>query len=480
MPLTPIQLSTRTAKSRNGFESAARLINCFSETVGQEAKANFTLYAINGLNSFATLTGASGGVRRMLATETELQVVAGRQLFSVSSAGDATLVGGITSDGLTTMARNSNENPQTVIVVDGLWYIYQSGVLTQGNDPDLPPPIYVTEKDGYFIFLAADGQFTISGINVVTIDGLDFATAEARSDDGVGLATRGNDLIVFGTRSTEFWQNTGNADFPFERAQFRNFGCYAAGSIAEVTALVQGSIVDSVVWCATDEKGAFVGVYLLNGYSANKISTYDIDRDIADDPSPQNIRSLSWSEDGHVFVAITGSTYTHVYDTVEGTWHERQSNGYSYWRPKAHASFAGNVVLGDSISGELYKSERSAFDESGSDMLMTVQLPIVHAFPYELSATRLILDAVPGVGISGAASHISDPVVMMDVSRDGGRNFGAVRHRNLGKEAQVLKQIEWNGLGDIPRQGATIRFRISASVRRALMGAAIEVERLAM
>ena len=133
--LVPISLSRRTYRGKNGFESSARLINCFAERNVEEGKSQFTVYAINGVDSWSTLTGASGGVRRMLAVDTELLVVAGRQFYSVALDGTDTLVGGIPSDGLVTMARNQNALTQTVIVADGFWWIYQDGTLTQGSDP---------------------------------------------------------------------------------------------------------------------------------------------------------------------------------------------------------------------------------------------------------------------------------------------------------------------------------------------------------
>ena len=313
----------------------------------------------------------------------------------------------------------------------------------------------------------------------MTIDGLDFATAEARADKGVALATRGNDLLIFGQSSTEFWINTGGADFPFARQAFRNYGCYSAGSVAEITALLDGSIVDSVVWAATDEKGAYTGVFLLNGYTAQKISDHDLDDLILADTDVAGIRGFSWSEDGHVFYTITGTNYTYTYDTVEGLWHERKSQGYDIWRPTAHASFHNKVLLGDSVGGTIFQSIPTEYDEAGTPSVMEVHLPILHAFPNWLTVNRFILDVVPGVGLVSTDEHLSDPVVVLDISHDGGKNFGTERSRELGAAAQVNKHIEWWGLGDVSPRGVTFRLRISAGVRRAVMGAAIDVDQVA-
>ena len=478
--LKPISLSKGTGRGRYAYEASARLINCYAESLGTGGKTQYALYAVNGWEEWSTLPGASGGVRAVMSLDNQLLVVAGRQLYSVSTTGVVTLVDGIQSDGLVTMDRNRRApDVQAVIVCDGSWYIYQDGERTLGNDPDLQSPIYVTAKDGYFIFLSANGTITISAIDDTTIDGLDFANAQSNADGGVALATRGTDLIIFGQKSTEFWTNTGNADFPFARQVYRGFGCYAAGSVSEITALIQSTMVDSVCWAATDEKGGYTGVFMLAGYEAQKISTYDIDRDIESDPNKSGIRSFAWSENGHVFYTITGSTYSHTFDTVEGVWHERKSASQSYWRAVSHETFAGQTIFGDSEDGTLYRSSRDLFDAAGETLEMEIWLPLTHAWPYKLILNRLVVDAVTGVGQNSIDQHIADPQIMFDFSRDGGQNFGTVSSRSLGRMGQGNRVMEWRGLGMIPPHGTVFRFRISAGVRRCVMGAALDADQLA-
>ena len=477
--LVPISLSKGTGRGRYSGEASSRLINCYMESLPQGSKQQFALYAVNGWESFSTLPGASGGVRAMLPLDSELLVVAGRQVYSVGIDGQAILVGGIASDGLVSMSRNRQASPQAVIVCDGLWYIYQNGELTKGNDSDLVAPIHVTGKDGYFIFLSERGQITISGIDDTTIDGLDFANAQSSADGGVAVSTRGNDVVVFGSQSTEFWINTGNADFPFQPQAYRGFGCYTAGSVTEITALIGETMVDSVAWAATDEKGAYAGVYMLSGYEAKKVSTYDIDRDIESDPNKGQIRAFSWAENGHVFYTIKGTGYSHTLDTVEGQWHERKSANKDYWTASTNAVFDGKILFGDDETGAIYQSSRTLYDEAGNDIVMEVHLPLVHAFPYELILNRVRLDAVRGVGLNSTDDHIADPQVVFDLSRDGGRTFGNESSRSLGRQAQVNQQMEWWSLGIVPGQGAVLRFRISAAVQRCVLGVAIEPERLA-
>jgi hypothetical protein len=346
--LVPLALGTTSKRSRYGQEGDARHLNVYVEQIGEEGKTPWVIYADDPVVSFATLVNGSD-IRAMLPVGSTLYVVSGRNVYAVDGSGTAQLLGTIATDGHVTMASNRRQpNPQIAIVCGGLYYLITNNNLQLVSDEHLPPPLMVFERDGYFIFPVLDGRVFFSGINDgANIDGLDFFSAESRSDQNVTGATRGSDNIIFGRQSMEFWPNTGDADSVFTRQQSVNIGCYAAGSVAEITAVINGATVDSIAWAATDEQGAYLGVMLLNGYAGQKISNEDCDRDIQNDPSPQNIRAYSWSDKGHVFYEISGTGYTWIYDTTKGTWHEGRSYGLERRRFSCYARFAGKHIFGD-------------------------------------------------------------------------------------------------------------------------------------
>lgn len=478
MPLVPLSLTTTSRRARFRQEGNARLVNCYVEEIGEEGKHPWAIYPIDGLAHFGMLRNG-GEVRAMLPVGSTLYVVAGRQVYAVDGAGTDTLLGSIATDGLVTMAVNRKQpNPQIGIVCGGLYYVIEGNVLTQVNDPDLEPPICIIERDGYFLLPVGNGRFYWTGINDATsIDGLDFAAAESRSDPNVMAATRGTDNIIFGTQSMEFWQNVGSADIPFARVQVANIGCYAAGSVAEVTAVINGATIDSVAWAASDEQGGYLGVMLLSGYSGQKISDPELDRLIRRDPSPQSIRGFSWSSDGHTFYAISGTGYTWVYDTTTGTWHERLSHGRSRWRCGSHAQFGSRHVFGDIDTNRLYASDPERGDEVGDPIVMTVQTPPVHAFPYAVKHNCLYVDVVAGVGLDSTAPEQSDPRLMIDWSDDGGFTWSTQRQERLGGQGERQTRVRAHRLGTA--YSRTYRLSCSASVARCITNAQLDVERLA-
>lgn len=480
----PIALAKGSSEGRYPQLGIAKLTNWYIEELGEMGKHPFSLIAINGLIEWGVTS--EDGVRGMLALDTELLVVAGRQLDRLSAAGGvATLVGGISADGMVTMAANRASPRDVAIVVDGVYFLYEEGgSVAAGADVDLPSPIAVFEIAGYFIFVIADGRFFIAGPDDTEVDELAFASAEASADRNVMGAKRGREAVIFGAGTTEFWTESGAADFPFARVQVIDVGCYAASSVANVLVLKPGvPATDTLIWAASDHKGAYASIVLLDGYAAVPISTPEIDRLIRDEPNPANIRAYSWTEDGHAFYAISGTSFTKVFDTKfvgdpQRGWHDRKTFGRTRWRPAEHATFAGMNIFGDLETNQLYRSVPELYEEDGDRIRCEAILPNVHMFPRRFKVPAIYVDALTGVGLN-TSDDDADPVLMIDVSRDAGASYGPERQASLGAMAQRHVRIKERGWGNFDHNGMTLRLACTAKVARAIQGVSIEAEPLA-
>lgn len=477
----PIQLGRGSNKGRHGQEGIASFVNCYVEKLGEGGKIEWPIYAINGLENFATLTSGAE-TRAMLNVDDTLLVVSGRYLFSTSAAGTpVTLVGGIPSDGFVTMARNRRTpNPDVVIVCDGQYFIYSGGALAVGADPDLPPPIAVVEVDGYFVFLITDGRWFLSGIDDTSIDGLDFTEAQSSPDQNVMAAVRGRELIIMGSKSLEFYVDNGGTDFPFSRVQTARIGCYAAGSVQQIILQPQsGSAVDSVIWAATDSEGTYNGIRVLDGYSGTRISTPEVDRLVRAEADPASLRSMSWTEGEHSFYCIWGASFSMCWDSGTAQWHSRESYGLDRWRAQCHAQIGQDHIFGDHASGLLYRSNPDVFDEAGALILMEVVTPPVHMFPNPFAIDALLIDALTGVGVNSAVDADANPQMMLDYSDDGGASFGGLRMVDLGADAQRHIGIKELTFGRFDQNGVSFRLRVSARVVKGLLGASVVARKLA-
>ncbi|MFZ4748115.1 MAG: hypothetical protein ACOYLK_14705 [Sphingomonas sp.] len=472
----PIQLGTRSNKGRYGYDGHARLINCYAEGLGNEGKVPWPLYASDGFSSFATLSG--GGVRAVIAVNNELYAVAGRVLNRVDSGGGVTQLGGVASDGLVTMAQNRRSVPQIAVTCDGLSQIISGGVLSIISDADLPAANSVSHLDGYFVWLMSDGRMFSSAIDDgTTIDGLDFATAESSPDRGIRIFTAGRDLVVFGSKSTEFWQNTGGSDFPFTRVTTRDYGCLAPGSVASVLLKRGGNVMDATGFVGTNNDGAYAGVFLLQGYAVAKISTPQCDRDVLAEEHPENIRGMSWDDGTHSFYAISGDNFTWVFDATTGLPHERRSYGLNRWRVATATAFAGRTIFGDYAAATLYQAGSSSYSEAGTPIVMEIQTPPVHAYPHKMRFNGLYLDVLPGVGDNSTGDEL-DPVIGVSYSEDGGATWSAERMHAVGRQGQRRTRVKSTRLGVSGEDGRSFRLRMSANVAKGIMGASIDVDKL--
>lgn len=462
MQIVPLSLGLKSAPARLGHMGACRLINMYAEEAGPEAKYPWVLYGADGFDLFSTLTDG-GAIRGIYAvSDNEALVLSGRLLFRVDSTGTATVVGGIPSDGLVTIDRNRVRPPQVAIVCDGLYFVYQGGTLTQITDADLPAATSVTSLNGYFVFQHADGRITASDLDDDEVTALSFATASANPDGGVRVWTRGQDLISFGQRSTEFWGDVGGDPFPFQRTTSIDVGLLAARSVANV-----------------DQTCAFVAhdgtVRLLNGYQAVKISSAEVQLLIAAESSADNISACGWTYRGHTFYSVSGSTWTRVYDASTGLWHERSSYALPRWRVDQAAQFGRQIIFGDYATNKLYKLNPATYTEAGNHMIATAQLPPTHAEPYRVAHHALFVDVAPGVGLVSADGSLANPSIMMDYSDNGGATWSTQRTGALGAAADYLRRVRFNRLG--MARSRTYRLSISAAVPRAIGGVYLGQER---
>lgn len=466
MTIIPISLGSGSSPSRIPSGGAARFINCYLEQQGEDAKATTIVVASDGLSLFVTLP--TSPVRAILEVGSYLYVVSGRTFYRVSAAGAYDVLGGVPTDGLVTMDRNRRDNPQIGIVSGNRYWVCDTadGSYVEVSGPSGFSPKAITVLDGYGVIPSTTSLWYITGLDdLSTIDTLDFSKAESNPDENVRVARREGELVLFGTRSTEFWQDTGGADFPFTRSQAIELGCLAAGSVMNVDR--------TLCWIAHDGT-----VRMMQGYDGKRISDHYVERAIAS-VDAATITSTTWWSRGHTFYALSSDEWTWVYDLATGKWHERFGYGLARWSASYCSPFGNETVAGASASGALYKMSPDYYDDAGSPLIFTVQPPPVHAFPVRLQMSTLYLDFAPGVGLATGASQDVTPEAMVSWSDNGGQTFGAERRVPLGKLGDMMRRGIVRRLGIVGPTGRTFKISVSASVVRALMGAAVDADKLA-
>lgn len=461
----PLTLGTQSNPGRYGYDGAGRLINCYVEGRGKEGRAELPLYVVDGLASFATLTGGAE-VRAMIYVSPFLYVVSGRQVFKVDGSGTVTTLGGLASDGPVYMARNRRSpDPQIGIVCDGTYKVIQGGVLSDVADSDLPPPSYLTDLDGYFIFGVPNGRMYASGIDdATTIDALDFAVAESHPDDITRIATRGREVVPFGEKSTEFWTNTGETNFPLSRVQAVPIGCPAGRTVANVG--------QTLAFVANDDT-----VCMFNGYQPVPISNPAVNTWLEGVADKSTLSATAWERGNHKFYALSGADRTWVCDLSQGNqWHERKSYNLARWRVSCVEKIAnGRLIAGHYDAGTLYEIDPDTLTEGADPIQVDARLTL-NGFPYRATCSRIELDVIPGVGLNSTNTDAASPTLQISSSEDH-ETFGAERSRSIGTINQALTTVDAWRFGQIRPTGRTFRFTTSSPVVRGIMSAWATIER---
>lgn len=366
MRLNPLSLMGGSYADNSLTWSAQRTLNWLPETAEVEGTRTPIKFADPpGLRSVVDL-GTNAPIRGIQNVEGKLFVVSGTSLFEIASNYTATNRGNIPGVGRVSMAHNKQGGSTAanqLAIANGLsGYVYNTStnVLAQITDESFEGATTVDYIDGYITFTDPQGRFWgHSALNQAgeysTVDRYD---AESAPDGIVSHIASHREAIVFGTRTTEFFRNTGAATNTFQRVD---------GTELEVgicSTFARARVDNSVCWVSDT-----LEVFRLEGHSPQRISTRPIEQ-LLHTVNPANIFAFSWEERGHkVFYITAPEAFTIGFDFASGMWHERQTFDLPRWRVNALTSWNGLWIAGDYTNGLLYELDWDTHHENGLELI---------------------------------------------------------------------------------------------------------------
>lgn len=440
----------------NPQESAGRLINAYTEPLGDPqqgnrgAPLNGVLYRrAPGLTQFSQ-TGQTGYRGGLEVAGVSYEIFSG-QAVTVTSAGVSTLLGPLAGTDSVSLACNQNATAQDVVVVDpvnGAFVLASSTIAgpypkAYNGGGNLPAPNSVSFQDGYFFFTIGDGRVFASAINTLTQNALTFARIEAKADVTLlrGVAFSGY-MFFFTTGSLEVWNDQANPApaFPYGRNAILTHGLIQSSAIAGFE-----TGFDNLLWVSQD-----FGVYNLppGSITPTPVSTPDVNRMIetqirAGDTLTAGVFIFA----GKKIWSLTSAKWTWNYNLTTGQWFERsslQSNGLQgQWRGiGGHPAF-GKWLMGDQQSSALVYiddtnyadtliQDPTTFQTIKTHMTMRLESGMVDKFPVRSRVARADFHFVRGVGspvgitqltVTGAVSGTGG-VIRLTVTSTLGCNTG--------------------------------------------------------
>jgi hypothetical protein len=440
---TPILGSAYVARSVNAADN--RMINLFPEIVPEGGKEPAFLNRAPGLRLLATV--GDGPIRGLWAFGDSGYVVSGTEVYRLSTSWVATKIGDVTGIGPVSMSDNGT---QLFIACNGPSYIYNAttNAFSQITDPDFPGAVTVSYLDGYFVFNEPNSQkiWVTSLLDGLSVDPLDFASAEGSPDGVVGIIADHREIWVFGTNSVEVWYDSGNADFPLSRIQgaFNEIGCAAPYSIAKMD--------NGLFWLGKDARGQGI-VYRANGYTGQRISTHAVEWQIQQYADMSDAIGYTYQQDGHSFYVLIfpQADRTWVYDVATQAWHERAGfvNGdFTRHRSNCQMFFGSEVVVGDYENANIYAFDLEDYSDNGSIQKWLRSWRALPTGQNNLKRTAqhsLQLDCETGVGLNSGQG--SDPQVMLRWSDDGGHTWSNEHWVSVGKIGEFYRRAIWRRLG---------------------------------
>ena len=429
--------------SKSPYVAANGLQNVYCETRPQGEKAVLVAYRTPGLTVF-TDSGVMSPPRGIWTFDKtdSCFVVINNTFYQLSGSGTLTNKGALlTSVGRVSMSDNGNQ----VMIVDGTYgYIYNTttGVFAQITDVDFPvAPQTVSFLSGYFIVnLNQSSRFYVSARDDgLTWAALDFANAETNPDPIISTWTSNGQLVLMGSRSMEFWGNSGAVDFPFTQivGTATEWGLAARWSVAKY---------DNSFACLVKNRMGQVMVAQIAGYLPKKISTPDLDAIINGYSRVDDASAYGYMLGGHAMYVINFPTAgaSWLFDSSTNIWTQLKGYGLTRHRAEFGTSFLTNSLVCDYASGIIYKLDSTALNDAGQPMESQITSETVIAPDLQrFTVNKFRIDMEVG---DGNASY-PNPQVSLQVSRDNGRTWGAEMFSPLGPLGNYSRRVEWTRLG---------------------------------
>lgn len=474
IPLKVVPLFGSGIASKSYVVTRQRRLNCYYERREDKDKTAVAVLGTPGLvAAFQPDTQAGFPMRAMLGTQSDLYVCAYNSFRRMSGTTGVSSFSGTLSTigGQMSMANNATQ----VVMVDGVVaYIYTIG--TPGTFATIGASFPNGAKTITFVssFFVAEQpgtqKFWVSNANDgSTWNALAFASASAYSDNILAVDNLGGNLILFGEQHLEPWQNVGTTPQPFAPilSAVSEYGLAAIFSRAHVN--------ESIIFLGQTREGE-VQFIKLKGFNTQNITDPDIGYIVNQLGTVSDAVAMAWEEDEHKFYQISfpSANRTFLYDDSTGIWSEMQT-GTSVL-PSRHtanlsAYFAGNLLIADYATNQIYRFDPNTFTDNGQTIIREVITRHVLSQFNRIRVSSLFLDMETGVGLQTGQG--SNPQIMLQYSKDDGRTWSAERWVSLGAVGQYLTRVFWRRFGST--RTATFRIRMSDPVKFVITQGAMRI-----
>lgn len=501
----PVPIIGPSSKARSGAQQSGRTVNLYPIINDPDAKAVVALHHVPGnlvvIDISERFGGAATSIRGFHRMGERLFKVANEKIFEAIDLDNNTLTEWAS---LTTFSNRvgMSDNSGILIVGDdtGFYGLNTANgsltqVLNEGEEPILGWDSGWV--DGYTIYVARNSsRFHYSAINdPLTVNGLDYATAEGDPDVIKKLIVSNRELVFLGGKSVEFWRNTGGADNAFERiiGGFQPYGCACRHSAVEFNG--------TVVFVGRHQHGEGQVVRLGSaGVRPVRMSNAAVEAALAgvlQDGLQEQVTAFTYEDNGHSFYVLNlpatpglpngnrkgQPSQTWVFDDTTTMWHERahlnprtglleraKADHHVLWRdPRGQ----GKHLTSRYDDAAIYWQNLDFYRDNVDPLLKERESAgPLNMDGRDFAVKKLIVEMEVGVGRDGGVQG-SDPILMMHY-RWGLGAWSDQVDRHIGKIGEGKTTIEFGPCGR--GRDFSVRLAVSDPVRVVFTGAWADVE----
>ena len=417
------------------------------DPVGKNTKCLFTRPGIHeakqiklrGTNRAETIYGRAAHV-----FDNRTFVAIGDTFYFLDSTFNLVFLGSLNTDkGYVGIADNGTE----LIVVDGKggWtYNKDTQVFQQITDPGFfenPSDVQVLAQR-FIVIENGTKRWAISGINdALSWDTLDRAAITAYADITNAIRSIKGLLYLFGERSVEVWSDTGGS-FPFSRlnTQTLDFGSAASGAAA--------SDFEHLIWLSRTKSGQ-ISIHMTDGGAPQRISNSALEQELSIYENHSDASAYMFKNDvGYIFYVINFTTDNRswMYCINTNTWSQIAYKDTDRWLPEAYFNFNNKHYALSYNSFQVFEMSDIFYDDDGVSIKKMREVGVFSLPNYKNhSIHEVSFDLKVGVGKEYGKDE--EPLLMLEVSRDGGIYFRNQLSKTIGKIGERRTQVNFFNLG---------------------------------
>jgi len=396
----------------------------------------------------------------------ELYQVSGVTLEKIAEDGVRTNLGTIAG---TQHCIFADDGIDMFIVTEGVVYRFNTSLSTI-TDSDFESPNSVAYLNSAFIYDGSADRWVLSDVgDGSSVSQLNYAEAESDPDDLQRVYTFGQRLYLMGIRTIEPWYNTGTGSPPYERI---DTGIIQKG----LDAVYSVSNTDRFMYFLGDD----LNIYQMSGVQIKNVSNPGLAKEINDFAVTDDAVGFCFNLEGQDFYMITfpNGDESYLYSELTDRWvtlnyltqgARHLANSYQY--------VYGKHLVSDRRSGRILEWDLDVNDDNGDTIQRRRILPTIDGDALGSPGKRILMsrfELLMQVGVGLATGQGSDPIIMVEISTDGGHSFSTIQNLRFGRAGDFLTKVEAYHMASF--YSATVRITQSDPVLSNIRGAAIDLD----